>query len=127
MTKKIYNRFGRKYTGLDCSGKSQVLPPTFEGIRALVNKVGETAAYAAFPNPQEPENSTIEEDIVLDFVDDLNHASDKVERLTLLEEFSSYLDQVRDSLENPPAPEDPKALEGAQQPQGETPPQGGEA
>lgn len=120
MAKKIYNRFGRNYKGLDCSGKSMVLPPTFEGIRALVDKVGETAAIAAFPNGQEPEKTTIEEDIVLDFVDDLNHASDKVERLTLLEEFSGYLDQVRESLENP-EPE-PKP-EPEPEPQPEIPPQ----
>lgn len=127
MAKKIYNRFGRTYKGLDCSGKSQVLPPTFEGIRSLVNKVGEDAAYAAFPNSFEPETTTIEEDIVLDFVDDLNHASDKVERLTLLEEFSGYLDQVKASMESSPASEAPPATEDAKKPEGETPPQEGEA
>ena len=100
-----YNRFGRSYSGLDCSGPNRVLPPTFEGVRKLVDRVGEQAAALTFSNPPVTDEPNFEEGIFLDFLDDFNNASDKVERLTLLREFNQYLDGVKQDLETPPEPE----------------------
>lgn len=112
MAKKIYNRFGRTYKGLDCSGPNKVLPPTFEGIRALVDKVGEPAAFVAFSSSPVDEDVPIEKQVFEDFLADYNLASDKVERLTLLDEFRHYLSDVEESLQNPTPPAAP-AKEGA--------------
>lgn len=86
----------KHYVGLDChSDKVHVLPPTFQGVRALVNQVGEAAAVAAFPQREDEENS-VEKSIVEQFIDELKYA-DKVERQTLVRDFQSYLDSLKAS------------------------------
>lgn len=94
----------RSYTGLDCSGKTRVLPPTFKGIKALVAQVGEFNAKAMFPQ-EDPRESPDDEprDIVRDFLQEYQMA-DKVERQTLINEFNSYIDSI-----DPFTPQDPAA------------------
>lgn len=88
------------YKGLDCSGEYKVLPPTFQGIRSLVERAGgnEDAVAAAFPP--------------LDFVDDKEHSlvgefvtelqnCDKVERIELVRQFDSYVKDLRESSKKP--------------------------
>lgn len=84
----------RSYAGIDCSGKTKVLPPTFKGIKALVAQVGEFNAKAMFPQV-DPRESQDEEprDIVRDFLAEFQMA-DKVERQTLINEFNSYIDSI---------------------------------
>lgn len=104
----------RSYTGLDCSGKTKVLPPTFKGIKALVKQVGEMNAKAMFPQ-DDPHVSPDEEprDIVRDFLQELQLA-DKVERQTLINEFNSYIDSIElDSKQEPPAGAQEPPKEGA--------------
>lgn len=87
------------YKGLDCSGEYKVLPPTFQGIRSLVQRAGgnEDAVAAAFPP--------------LDFVDDKEHSlvgefvtelqnCDKVERIELVRQFDSYVKELRESSDD---------------------------
>lgn len=110
----------RSYTGLDCSGKTKVLPPTFKGIKALVAQVGELNAKAMFPQ-DDPRVSPDDEpkDIVRDFLAEYQMA-DKVERQTLINEFNSYIDSIDSFTSNtlPAGAQDPPK-EGASEKEGD--------
>lgn len=84
------------YKGIDCTGECKVLPPTFQGIKALVKRAGgnEDVVAATFPP--------------LDFVDDQEHSlvsefvtelqtCDKIERVELVRQFDSYVKELRAS------------------------------
>lgn len=110
----------RSYKGLDCSGKTKVLPPTFKGIKALVKQVGEFNAKAMFPQ-DDPHASLDDEpkDIVRDFLAEYQMA-DKVERQTLINEFNSYIDSIESNLpQDPPAGAHALPKEGASEPEGD--------
>lgn len=81
------------YKGIDCSGECKVLPPTFQGIKALVERAGgnEDVVSDTFPP--------------LDFVDDQEHSlvgefvnelqgCDKIERVELVRQFDSYVKEL---------------------------------
>lgn len=94
----------RIYNGLDCSGETKVLPPTFKGIKDLVNRVGEFNAKAMFPQEDSRVSPDDEQkDIVRDFLQEYQLA-DKVERQTLINEFNSYIDSINiNPIQDPPA------------------------
>lgn len=110
----------RSYKGLDCSGKTKVLPPTFKGIKALVAQVGEMNAKAMFPQ-DDPRVSLDDEpkDIVRDFLQEYQMA-DKVERQTLINEFNSYIDDLElRPVQESPAGAEASPKEGAPEPGGD--------
>ena len=114
----------RSYTGLDCSGKTKVLPPTFKGIKALVAQVGELNAKAMFPQ-SDPRESQDEEsrDIVRDFLQEYQMA-DKVERQTLINDFNSYIDDLElNTIQDPSSVEQEPPKEGAPDKSGEAQPE----
>lgn len=94
------------YVGLDCSGPSKVLPPTFEGIQSLVKRVGESQAMALYSADSHDE--TPSEGIVRDFLAEYKTA-DKVERQTLVREFEDFVADLEAKSKEPageePAPE----------------------
>lgn len=96
------------FEGLDCSGPSKVLPPTFEGIKSLVKRVGESQAMALYS--VESHDETPSEGIVRDFLAEYKTA-DKVERQTLVRDFEDFVaDLEARSLETrskEPAGEEP--------------------
>lgn len=95
------------FKGLDFSGPCKVLPPTFGGIRQLVERVGEDVARMQFA-VSAPDVDDAPHDLVREFLVELRTA-DKVERQTLINEFGDYIDSLRASalspLEKEPAPE----------------------
>lgn len=87
----IYKAKSKKrptYKGLDCSGPSVVLPPTFMGLQDLVKRAGGVeAAGALYPD----NNKDFEgEDTVREFLQELEF-SDKAERQELIREFADYV------------------------------------
>ena len=94
------------FEGLDCSGPSKVLPPTFEGIKSLVNRVGESQAMALYSVDSHDE--TPSEGLVRDFLAEYKTA-DKVERQTLVREFENFVAELEAKSKEPageePAPE----------------------
>lgn len=88
----------KHYAGLDHSGPCKVLPPTFGGIRQLVDRVGEEAAKASFITPPDPDNAST--DLVRDFLQELTY-SDKVERQTLIRDFSSFVKDLQEKGSKP--------------------------
>lgn len=83
----------KKHTvGLDHSGPCKVLPPTFGGVKQLVERLGEDAAKAQFVTPPDVDDAST--DIVRDFLQELTY-SDKVERQTLINDFNSYIKDLK--------------------------------
>ena len=99
----IYGKTKPHYTGLDCSGPCKVLPPTFEGVKALVARVGEDMARAQCAlGMDSDDDDTPSQGLVRDFLYDFQQA-DKVERQTLVREFEEYVGQLEKSVNTPPA------------------------
>lgn len=84
------------FKGLDFSGPCKVLPPTFGGIRQLVERVGEEAARLQFA-VSAPDVDDAPHDLVREFLVELRTA-DKVERQTLINEFGDYIDSLKESV-----------------------------
>lgn len=95
----MFYKSNRHFDGLDHSGPCMVLPPTFGGIRQLVERVGESAAKLAYPVTPPVDDAS--HDLVRDFLQDLTYA-DKVERQTLIREFSTMVKDLSDSASTPP-------------------------
>lgn len=103
----------KKHTvGLDHSGPCKVLPPTFGGVKQLVERLGEDAAKAQFITP--PDFDDASTDLVRDFLQELTY-SDKVERQTLINDFNSYIKDLKSSSIKSPAAaaQAPQAAAGA--------------
>lgn len=103
----------KKHTvGLDHSGPCKVLPPTFGGVRQLVERVGEEVAKAQFVTPPDVDDAST--DLVRDFLQDLTY-SDKVERQTLINDFNSYIKDLQNSIgkSSPRSAKAPQAAAGA--------------
>lgn len=90
------------YKGLDHSGPCKVLPPTFMGVRNLVNQVGESMAQKMYAHDDDLEEDA-SHDLVRDFLQDLTYA-DKVERQTLIQEFSSFVSDLQNQKPQNPSP-----------------------
>ena len=90
------------YKGLDCSGPSVVLPPTFLGLNELVRRAGSVdAAAALYPDS----NKEFEgEDTVREFLQELEFC-DKAERQELIREFADYVSGLELPKEPDPEPE----------------------
>lgn len=101
----IYGKTKPHYTGLDCSGPCKVLPPTFEGVKALVARVGEDMARAQCALGMDSDDEdTPSQGLVRDFLYDFQQA-DKVERQTLVNEFEDYVKALEaKSKESTPEP-----------------------
>lgn len=85
----------RVYKGLDCSGPNHVMPPTFEGVKNLVERVGLAGAIAASVGEEEPE--TQETDMFDEFMTELRYC-DKVDRIQITREFKEYVGSLEDQL-----------------------------
>lgn len=90
------------FTGLDHSGPCKVLPPTFQGVKSLVNQVGENMAKAMYSKPDDVEDDA-SKDLVRDFLEELTYA-DKVERQTLVQEFSDFVCELQNQKPQNPVP-----------------------
>lgn len=90
------------YTGLDHSGPCKVLPPTFLGVRNLVNQVGQSMAEKMYSQPDDVEDDE-SKDLVREFLSELTYA-DKVERQTLIQDFSSMVADLQNQKPKDPAP-----------------------
>lgn len=103
----MFYKVKKHYSGLDHSGPCMVLPPTFGGVRQLVDRVGEVAAKAQFITPPDPDDAS--NDLVRDFLQELTYA-DKVERQTLINDFNSM---IKDLSKQSKKPQTPAASAGA--------------
>lgn len=83
----------KHYAGIDCSGVNHVLPPSFEGLSSLMEKVHNSlfAASQAFPD-QQPED--LPGDEVLDFVEELS-SCDKIDKISLINDFQEYIQDLQ--------------------------------
>ena len=90
------------YKGLDHSGPCKVLPPTFLGVRNLVNQVGQSIAEKMYSQPDDVEEDA-SHDLVREFLNELTYA-DKVERQTLIQEFSSFVSDLQNPNSQNPSP-----------------------
>lgn len=107
------------FKGLDFSGPCKVLPPTFGGIRQLVERVGEDVARMQFA-VSAPDVDDAPHDLVREFLVELRTA-DKVERQTLINDFGDYIDSLKESISSSPRAEAAPAAPGgrAEPPAGE--------
>lgn len=104
MLNLVFDMFTRKpkhFTGLDHSGECKVLPPTFLGVRNLVERVGQDMAEQMYSQKDDIEEDA-SRDIVRDFLSELRYA-DKVERQTLINDFRDYVSDLQAA--SSPAPE----------------------
>lgn len=85
----------RVYKGLDCSGPNHVMPPTFEGVKNLVARVGYEGAIAASIGEEEPE--TQETDMFDEFMTELRYC-DKVDRIQITREFKEYVGSLEEQV-----------------------------
>lgn len=85
----------RFYKGLDCSGPNHVMPPTFEGVKNLVARVGYEGAIAASIGDEEPESQ--EADMFDEFMTELRYC-DKVDRIQITREFKEYVGSLEDQV-----------------------------
>lgn len=99
------------YVGLDHSGPHKVLPPTFLGVRNLVNQVGQSMAEKMYSQPDDVEEDA-SHDLVREFLNELTYA-DKVERQTLIQDFSSMVSDLQNQkpLSSAPGAEDGASAE----------------
>lgn len=89
------------FDGIDAKGPNKVLPPTFEGIKNLVKRVGEDFAKAQFATEPESPEANLPKDTLRDFLNELQFA-DNVERQTMIREFSEYVAGLEEQLIAPP-------------------------
>lgn len=96
----------RHYAGIDCSGPNHVLPPSFEGLSSLMEKVHNSlfAVSQAFPDNQ-PED--LPGDEVLDFVEELS-SCDKIDKISLINDFQEYISDLQIQAAKKAQPSDPK-------------------
>lgn len=89
------------YKGIKCSGETKVLPPTFQGIKALVNRAGgnEDVVSATFPPLKFVDDQ--EHSLVAEFVTELQNC-DKIERVDLVRQFDQYVKDLRKQPEKQP-------------------------
>ena len=85
------------FDGIDVHGKNKVLPPTFEGIKNLVKRVGEDFAKAQFATEPESPEANLPKDTLREFLNELQFA-DNVERQTLIREFSEYVNDLEEQI-----------------------------
>lgn len=85
----------RLYKGLDCSGPNHVMPPTFEGVKNLVARVGYEGAIAASLGDEEPDSQ--EADMFDEFMTELRYC-DKVDRIQITREFKEYVGSLEDQV-----------------------------
>ena len=85
----------KSYKGIDASGPNHVLPPSFEGLSAFMEKVHNNlfAASQAFPDNQ-PED--LPGDEVLDFVEELS-SCDKIDKVSLINDFQDYITELQNA------------------------------
>lgn len=99
----MFTRKKAHFAGLDCSGPNKVLPPTFCGVKELVRRVGESAAFAQFAHEPEMEaEDDSPKDLVRDLLSDLPYM-DAVERQTAIREFSEFVNNLQFENSQPPA------------------------
>lgn len=99
----MFTRKPKHFTGLDHSGPTLVLPPTFGGVKQLVERVGESAAKLAYSVPDQVEDDDASHDLVRDFLSEIRFM-DAVERQTAIREFSDFVSELQNSqLSNPAA------------------------
>lgn len=89
----MFTRNPKHYKGLDHSGECKVLPPTFNGVRNLVERVGQDMAEQMYSQKDDIEEDA-SRDIVRDFLSELRYA-DKVERQTLINDFRDYVSDLK--------------------------------
>lgn len=101
----------RHYDGLDCSGPNHVLPPSFEGLSSLMEKVHNSlfAVSQAFPDNQ-PEDLPADE--VLDFVEELS-CCDKIDKISLINDFQEYINDLQIKAAKKAQPSDPVTVPSA--------------
>ena len=95
----MITRKPKSLPGLDCSGPYKVLPPTFAGIKKLVDRVGFDAAAASCAVSY-PDTDDASHDMVREFLADLT-MMDAVERQTAISEFSAYVEDLKLSFSDP--------------------------
>lgn len=89
------------FVGIDAKGPNKVLPPTFEGIKNLVQRVGEDFAKSQFASEPESPEANLPKDTLRDFLNELQFA-DNVERQTLIREFSDYVNDLEEQITSQP-------------------------
>lgn len=99
----MFTRNPKHFKGLDHSGECKVLPPTFQGVRNLVERVGVDMAHQMYSQKDDIEEDA-SRDIVRDFLSELRYA-DKVERQTLINEFRDFVSDLKAASPSSPAPE----------------------
>ena len=95
----------REFKGLDCSGPNHVMPPTFEGVKKLVDRVGYAGAIAASAGEDEPESQ--EADMFDEFMTELRFC-DKVDRIQITREFKEYVGSLEDFAKKSGSKPEPK-------------------
>lgn len=115
----MFTRKPKHFTGLDHGGPTKVLPPTFGGVKQLVERVGESAAKLAYSVPDQVEDDDASHDLVRDFLSEIRFM-DAVERQTAIREFSDFVSELQNSqFSNPAATagdsakSEPQATDGA--------------
>lgn len=99
----MFTRKQIHFKGLDCSGPNKVLPPTFCGVKELVRRVGESAAFAQFAHESEiVAEDDAPKDLVRDLLNDLPYM-DAVERQTAIREFSEFVNNLQFENSQPSA------------------------
>ena len=90
----MFTRKPKSVPGLDFSGPCKVLPPTFAGVKKLVERVGfdVAAASCAVSDP----DFDAPHDLVREFLSDIT-LMDAVERQTAIRDFSEYVSDLEKS------------------------------
>lgn len=121
----MFTRKPKHFIGLDHSGECKVLPPTFLGVRNLVERVGQDMAEQMYSQKDDIEEDA-SRDIVRDFLSELRYA-DKVERQTLINDFRDYVSGLQagsSSSPDPEAKEEPEEKAKPEPPKAEPAPEG---